>query len=179
MCSTASFSDSRFTAAASRVDSGRRPWSIVTATRRGDGRSFARQRAMRWSSAVESGPPETATTRAGSAARSANRTSASASLTAPSTPRTLQFPLDSLFDARLCARIFPAHVGEGHAGKFLLVQRRQRLAEPQQRVRGFGAVFIPFRQLHEGVGGVLIALALKQALTEIELGLRRQPVGRI
>src|ERR1700674_1174264 len=81
---TPSFSARRLTAAASRRASGRRPWSIVTAQSLGAGLRRLRERAARNISAVESGPPETARTRAGSAARSANISSASASLRATS-----------------------------------------------------------------------------------------------
>src|SRR5712692_819489 len=134
---------------------------------------------MRYSNAVESGPPETASTRAGSAVRSANNASASASPTASLTAGTLLFPLDRLLDGRLGARIFAAHVAEGHAREFSLVHGSKRLAEPQQRFGRFGAGFIFFRQCHKGIGGFLIVLALEQAFAEAKLGFRRHPVGRI
>src|SRR5258706_16256547 len=99
---------------------------------------------MRYSNAVESGPPEIASTRAGSATRSANNASASASPTAPLTAGTLLFPLDCLLDGRLGARIFAANIVEGHAGKFSLVHGGERLAEPYQRFGRFWAGLIFF-----------------------------------
>src|SRR5512139_1500010 len=59
----------RATAAASRLDSLRRPWSTVTATNFGFVLSASRQRAANTISAVESGPPDTASTRTGKACR--------------------------------------------------------------------------------------------------------------
>ena len=47
----------------------------------------------------------------------------------------LLLTIDGRFDAGRGARIFPRHLAERGAGGFLLLQRRQRLAEPQQRIR--------------------------------------------
>ena len=59
-CATPRFFASRLTATASPAASARRPWSMVTAMSFGARLSCFAQRAARTSSAVESGPPETA-----------------------------------------------------------------------------------------------------------------------
>src|SRR3954462_5346838 len=70
---------------------------MVTASNRGPLFSAARQRAARTSSAVESGPPETARTRAGAWTRSANSDFASAAETgAASAADTLLVPVAAL-----------------------------------------------------------------------------------
>src|SRR6478752_582860 len=124
---------SRFTAAASRRASGRRPWSTVMATNFGPLRRRLRQSAASTSSAIESGPPETASARAGRLIRSANRRSASAASIGLSAADTLLFPLDRLLDARRCARIFAGDLTEGGAGQFFFIERGERLSQPQQR----------------------------------------------
>ena len=62
------------------------------------------------------------------------------------------------------ARIFPRHLAERGAGGFLFLQRRQRLAEPQQRVRRLGGFVELGGHAEEGFGGVAILLALEIAL---------------
>src|ERR1700674_4365580 len=98
-----------------------------------------RQRAASTRRAVESGPPETASISAGWSAKSAKIRSASASVTAPSAADTLLLPVDRLFYVGRCAGVFAVDLAEGRAGEFLLVEGRERLAEPQQRVGGLGA----------------------------------------
>src|SRR5579864_8006031 len=112
---------------------------MVMAQSRGATLRRCAQRAASTIIAVESGPPETARTRAGSAARSANNWSASVSLTGPLAADTLLFPVDRLLHARRRARVFAGHFAEGGASELFLVEGRKRLAKPQQRVRRLGA----------------------------------------
>src|SRR3954462_10997897 len=108
---------------------------MVTASNRGPLFSAARQRAARTSSAVESGPPETARTRAGAWTRSANSDFASAIETgAASAAGTLLFPVDALLHGHGGTRIFAQHLAKRSAGRFLLAQSRERLSEAQQRL---------------------------------------------
>src|SRR5215210_5230598 len=96
----------------------------------------ARQRAASQSSAVESGPPDTARIRTGASDRSANSAAASETETAASDAAdTLLFPLRGLLHVRGRLGILAGNLTEGRARRLLLVQRRERLAEPQQRVR--------------------------------------------
>src|SRR5580692_3698773 len=108
---------------------------MVTARSRGDVCCRACQRAASQMSAVESGPPEIASTRAGSSARSANRRSASVSATGTSTVATLLFPLDRLLHVGRGAGKFADDLAEGRAGELFFVERGERLAKPQQRIR--------------------------------------------
>src|SRR5262245_20686819 len=117
---------SRFTASASRRASLRRPWSTVMAISLGPRLRRLRQRAASTSSATESGPPETARATAGSAARSANRRSASASLIGRSAADTLLFPLDGLLHGVRRARILAGDLAEGGAGQFSFLEGSQR-----------------------------------------------------
>src|SRR6266404_5892837 len=99
----------------------------------------ARQRAASTSSAVESGPPETARTRTGAVLRPANSVFASATETgAASAADTLLFPINALLHAHRRARIFARDLGERRAGRFLLAQGRERLAEAEQRIGRLG-----------------------------------------
>src|SRR5580704_519418 len=109
---------------------------MVTAKSVGPCLSADRQRAARNRSAVESGPPETASTRAAACVRSANSASACVTETGDvsSAFDTLLFPLDPLLHGDRGARVSTADLAQGGAGRFLLVERRQRLAEPQQRI---------------------------------------------
>ena len=77
------------------------------------------------------------------------------------------------FDAARGARIFPRHLAERGAGGFLFLQRRQRLSEPQQRVRRLRR-FVEFGGHREkGFGGIAILLALEQAFAQPVLRIRR------
>src|SRR6202035_2940821 len=98
-------------------------------------RRFA-QRAASTKSAVESGPPDTASTRPGKSSRPRNSAFASASPTLPSAAGTLLFPVDALLHAHRGARIFAQHLAERSAGRLLFAKRRKRHAEPQQRIGG-------------------------------------------
>src|ERR1700761_3850926 len=91
----------------------------------------------------------------------------------------LLLAIDSRFDAVGGARIFPRHLAEGGAGGFFFLKRRQRLAEPQQRVRRLGrfVVFAGHRQ--KGFGGLAVLLALEQTLAEPVLRVRNQRIVRI
>src|SRR5262245_26494330 len=147
---------SRLTARASRVDSGRNPWSTVTAISAGPVLSAARQRAASISRAVESGPPETAMTRAAAERRLSNSVLASAAETgaassaASSAADTLLFPVDALLHAHRGARIFSQHLGKGCAGRLPLAHGRERLAEPEQSVRRLGGGLVFGRHIEEG-----------------------------
>ncbi len=84
-----------------------------------------RQRAISISSAVESGPPETAKTRAQTRASGANNLFASAAETgaASSAADTLLFSLDPLLHRGRCARKFAQDFSERRAGRVLLPER--------------------------------------------------------
>src|SRR5690242_20735423 len=128
-----------------------------------------RQRAISHISAVESGPPDTASTSAGWSIRSVKRTSASASSTAA--VDTLLFALDRRLHVLRGTGKFLGHLGERHAGEIALLERGERLAEPQQRIGLLGAGRIFLRHRHERLGGRLIVLALKEAFAQPELRL--------
>src|SRR5262249_14248796 len=126
----------RATALASAADSGRSAWSTVTATSLGPRRKPARQCAARTSSAVESGPPDTASTRRGDGARSPKRAAASAGEPG-SAAGTLLFLLHALPHGGPGAGILASPLQEGGASRLLLLQGGQRLPEPHQ---GFGGL---------------------------------------
>src|SRR5438309_9194311 len=120
---------------------------MVTARSSGPRLRRARQRAANTSSVVESGPPETASTRPGAETRSANNAAVSTAVTgraagAVSAAHTLLFRGDAGLHVRRSARIFAPDLRPGSAGHFLFAQRRQRLTEPQQRIRRFGVGFV-------------------------------------
>src|SRR5262249_58283364 len=96
----------------------------------------ARQRAASTRSAVESGPPDTAITRAAAERRSSNRVLASAAETgsASSTADTLLFPVDALLHADRPPRIIAPNLAERCTGGLLLAHGGERLAQPEQRV---------------------------------------------
>src|SRR6516164_10392053 len=96
-----------------------------------------------------------------------------------STPLPLLLAVDGLFDARGSARIFPAHFAKGGAGGFLLLQRGERLAEPQQGVRGFCRAIELGGHAEERFGRVTIELALEETFAKPELRLRNQGIARI
>src|SRR5690348_5108403 len=98
--------------------------------------SAARQRAANTISAVESGPPETARTRAAAERRSSNSVLASAAETgvASSAVDTLLFTVDALLHADRCPWIFARDLGKRGAGRLLLTHRGERLPKPKQRV---------------------------------------------
>src|SRR5580700_1019608 len=137
------------------------------------------QRTASTSSAVESGPPETAKTRPDKASRPENSAFASSSRTACSAVDTLLFPIHGLLHIRRSARIFTQYLTERSAGCFLLAQGRKRLPKPQQCVgrARHGVVF--GRDRKKRLRRVAIALILEQAFAEPILRLRRQPIGRI
>src|SRR5579862_3425728 len=97
------------------------------------------QRAASTSSAVESAPPDTASTRPGKSSRPRNSAFASQSPTLPSAVGTFLFPLDALLHAHRGARIFAQHLAQRGAGRCLFAERRKRHAEAEQcigRARG-------------------------------------------
>src|SRR5580700_10946280 len=152
---------------------------MVTATSFGARLSRFAQRAASTKSAVESGPPDTASTRPGKSSRPRNSAFASPSPTLPSAVGTLLFPVDALLHAHRGARIFAQHLAQRGAGGFLFAERRKRHAEPQQRLgrpRG-GVIFC--RHGEEGFRGIAIALALEQCFAHPELRLGRQAIARI
>src|SRR5688572_14971439 len=167
------------TAFASRFDSRRSPWSIVTATSAGGLLKAARQRAASSINAVESGPPETARTNAGQEPSAAKRPFASATETgfASSAADAFLLTVDALSDANRGARVLAQDFRERSAGGFLLSQRRERLPEPQERVGRLGGGLVLGRDAQERLGGVAKTLPLKHALAEPVHGLRRHPVA--
>src|SRR6185437_14427890 len=139
-----------------------------------------RQRAASTSSAVESGPPDTARIRAECDDAKPKSNSASAAKTAPvSAVDTLLFPLDALPDACGRARIFAADLGERRARHFLLLHGIERLRKPQQRVGRLGVSRVLGREFEEGLRRGIILLALEQALAQPELSFRCAAVARI
>src|SRR5262245_63790642 len=143
--------------------------------------SAARQRAASTSSAVESGPPDTAITRAPAERRSSNRVLASAAETgsASSAADTLLFPVDALLHADRRARIFAQDLAERCTGGLLLAHGGERLAEPEQRVGRLCGGVVPGRHVEKGFGGIAVALPLEQALAQPILRIGREPVARI
>src|SRR5262249_30412614 len=157
----------RATAAASCRDSLRSPWSIVTAMSFGLALSVSRQRAARTISAVESGPPDTASTMTGMVCRSEKSVFASDAETAfASAMRTLLFLRDTAFHAGRGLRIFAADFRQRRTSGLFLVHRGKRLTEAQQRVRRLAGTLELGRDAQERLGGVTIALLLKQAFAE-------------
>src|ERR1700730_636640 len=160
-----------------------------------------RQRAASHISAIESGPPDTARTIAGARFQSANRRLASCAEIGELSSSGMAFgnpvsssdqlrhfalalyPLlltvDGCFDAARGARIFPRHFAECRTGGLLLLQRRQRLSEPQQRVGRFGRSIDVGGDAEEGFRGVAILLPLEKALAEPILRVRDQGIAGI
>src|SRR5262245_53940059 len=149
---------------------------MVAAISRGGRATRAAQCAARASSAVESGPPETASNSAGASASSAKRASASASETGGSTTGTLLFSLRRLLHTVRGFRVFPAHFAQGRAGELVLIQSRERLAETQQRIRSLGMGFVLLRHVQERSRGVAVILTLEHAFAKPELGFGGEPV---
>src|SRR5665213_1787915 len=82
-------------------------------------------------------------------------------------------------DAARGTRIFPRHLAKGGAGGLLLLQGRQRLSQPQQGFRSLRR-FVEFgRYRKKGLGGVAITLALKKALPQPVLRIRRQRIAGV
>src|ERR1700685_884583 len=81
------------------------------------------------SSAVESGPPETAITNPGKPSKPRSSALASSSRTASSAVGTLLFPVHVLLHGQRRARIFAQYLAERSAGGFLFAQGSKRLAK--------------------------------------------------
>src|ERR1700686_2356652 len=152
---------------------------MVTATSFGARFSRFAQRAASTRRAVESGPPDPASTRPGKSSRPRNSASASPSATAASAVGTLLFPVDALLHAQRGARVFAQHLAQRGAGRFLFAERRQRHAEPQKRIGRPRSGVILRRHGKEGFRGVAIALALEQCFAPPELCGGRQAIARI
>src|SRR5689334_1792797 len=119
------------------------------------------QRAASTSSAVESGPPETARMRPDEFSRPENNAFASSSRTASSAVRALLFTVDALLHAQRSARIFPQYLAERGAGRFFFAQSRKRLPQPQQRVRRARGVLIFGGNVEKRFRGIPILLVLE------------------
>jgi Mn-containing catalase len=91
----------------------------------------------------------------------------------------LLLAIDGGFDAGGCARIFPRDFAERGAGGFLFLQRRQRLAEPQQGVGRLARLVELGGHVEECLGGVPILLALEVAFAKPVLRIRDQGIARI
>src|SRR5690242_16228075 len=140
----------RATAAASALDSFRSAWSTVTATNFGLVLSESRHCAARIMSAVESGPPDTASTRTGKDCRSEKSDLASDAETAfASAVRTLLFLRDPALHAGGGAWKFAPNLGKRGAGCLILVHRRERLSKAQERVRRLARLLVPGRNVQE------------------------------
>src|SRR5262245_50818354 len=171
----------RLTARASPADARRKPWSTVTAMSFGPCLNALRQRAISINSAVESGPPETARTRAETRASGANNAFASAAETgaASSAADTLLFSLDPLLHRGRCARKFAQDFSERRAGRLLLPERGKRLSEAQKRIGCLGGGLVFGRDLEKGFRRVAEALALEHAFAEPVGGVADEPIIRI
>src|SRR6185312_17540096 len=147
--------------------------------------SPARQRAASSMRAVESGPPDTASSTAGSASRSWNSAAASAGVILElcsegmtgrddgsraarrqSAVLFLQLLRGRALHARRGVRIFASDLRERCASRLFLMQRRERLAEPEQSVRRLAAVLMLGRQREEGFRRLAIMLLLIERLAE-------------
>src|SRR5262245_33279947 len=95
----------------------------------------------------------------------------------PVTPCLALNPLLLTVDRRLHAgrgtRIFPHYLAKGGAGRFLFLQRGQRLAETKQRVGRLARPVVLGGHAEESFGRVAILLALKIAFTEPVLRIRQ------
>src|SRR5262245_34592645 len=135
-----------------------------------------RQRAANTSSAVESAPPEMASTSVEASANGSNSAFASAAETASSAAGTLLFSLDPLLHARRGARKFAQHLAERRAGCLLLAEHGERLSEAEQRIGRLGVRFVFGRNVEEGFRRVAVALTLELALAEPEGGITGEPI---
>src|SRR5262245_10573705 len=140
-----------------------------------------RQRAASSSSALESGPPETARTSAGADWRPANSVSASLEVigSVRSAAGTLLGRRHALLHAARGLGIFAADLAERGAGRLALAERGERLAEPQQRVGRLGARLELGGDREEGFRRVAVALPVEQALAQPVIGVRRLRRGRV
>src|SRR5262249_53040540 len=130
--------------------------------------------------AVESGPPDTASTSTGKVCRLKKRAFASDAETTPvSAVRTLLFLLNAALHAGRSPRIFPSDFRKRGAGRFFLVHRGERLAKTQQGVGGLAGALELGRNAQERFRGIAVALLLEQAFTEPILGLGHQALVRI
>ena len=106
---------------------------MVTAVSFGLDLSDCRHRAASTISAIESGPPDTASTSTGKRARPKKSDLASAAVTgAASAVHTLLFARHAALHGRRGAWKFAPDFGKGGTGRFLLMERCERLAETQQ-----------------------------------------------
>src|SRR5579871_5846428 len=153
---------------------------MVTATSCGARLRLARQRAASHSNAVESGPPDTASTSADALFQSANRCFASAAVSAASSAvDALLLTVDALLHRGGGLRIFARHFAECRARRFLLFEGGERLHQSQQGIRRFRRTLELGGDGKERFRSIAVALALIQTLAEPVLRLRHQPVARI
>src|SRR5215475_2842615 len=140
-----------------------------------------RQRCASTMRAVESAPPETARMMRPERGNDANSPAISRCeiAAAASAMDTLLFPLDRLPDAQGGAGIFAADLRQRAGGGILLAELRERLTEPQQRVRRLGGGGVVARDEQEHLGGVAILLALEEGLAEPIIGIRGARIARI
>src|SRR5205085_4155087 len=82
----------------------------------------------------------------------------------------LLLTVDRGFHAGGGFRILPRDLAERGTGGFLLLQRGQRLPEPQERIGRFSRFVILRRHAEKGFGRIAILLALKIAFAEPVLG---------
>src|SRR5689334_18421148 len=86
----------------------------------------------------------------------------------------LLFALDGRFDARRSARIFPQHLAVRSAGRLFLLQRGQRLPQPQQRIGGLCGLLVLRGHREKSLRGIPILLALVVTLAQPILGIPDQ-----
>src|SRR5262245_48665561 len=135
---------------------------MVTARSFGARLSRLAQRAASTSSAVESGPQETARMRPREFSRPENSAFASSSRRAWSAVGAFLFTVDALLHAERSARIFPQHLAKRGACRFFFAQGRKRLPQPQQRVRCARGVLVFGGNGEKGFRSVAILFVLKQ-----------------
>src|SRR6516165_6248815 len=92
---------------------------------------------------------------------------------------TLLLSLDSLFDAGGGARKFAQNLAERCAGRLLLAERSERLAEAQKRLRRPGIALEFGGGVEKGFRRVAEALTLVEAFAEPERGIAGQPIIRV
>src|SRR5882672_8119978 len=138
---------------------------MVTAISFGPLLRALRQRVASISSAVESGPPDTARTSAETWTREPNNVLASAAETgaASSAADTLLFSLDTLLHARRRAREFAHDLAERRTGRLLLAELRERLPKSKQGIGRLGGGLVFGRDVEEGFCRIAELLALEQA----------------
>src|SRR6202012_2116034 len=102
-----------------------------------------------------------------------------ATRSAASALHLLLLAVDGGFHAGGGARILAHHLAEGGASGLLFLQRRERLSEPQQRIRRLCRLLVFAGDVEEDFRRVAILLTLEITLAKPVLGIADQRIGRI